>query len=1175
MRPKILKVKGLNSFVDMQNIDFSVLTSRGLFGIFGPTGSGKSSILDAITLALYGTISRGNGEYINTACNEVFVSYEFEILNDGVRKDYLVERKIKKDKKGKYKTSVAKLIEKVEEESLILGEGVREVQKYIEEIIGLTAEDFTRSVVLPQGKFSEFLKLSGKDRRDMLERIFGLQKYGENLYKKIRVIRKKAVAELDKLEGQLKYYEDISDEKCSEIRDKLNIVTKEENDLRIEENTLSIQYEKYKSIWELNNELSDYKNTYEKLNMLKEDIKIKKTQIEKYEKAISIKVFIDNFIDSKNKVNINNKKLSQIEEELKTLHRELEQLEDEYKAILEKKDTVLPKLIKKQSDIQQAININERLKKVNVEREQLKEEYIKNNSLSEKLNLALVSACKEVENIKELLVKQEKQLEKVKVPPQYKKDLQKAYLLENRYCDILKRKNNIEKKYDIKIKDINTNKKNYEDILNMLNEKTKLVEQLKEKKQFLLDNCPLNEEELISLREDLVKLNNLIEQSAKNLNLKDNILKEMDKLNDIKGKFKKDFKNVQDSIMCKEKLIKELKNQLSSMEKSNIISCLIKDLHEGRPCPLCGSMSHPSIAKVIDNTKLSEKQGDIEKELLVLDDLKDKEREIDIKIAKIIIEEDKLKEQLQKINSETIEDIDQLLESKKLKEIEFNDKKEEMLNWNKEKENILSELEKEDKNRNDLNIKFAQIKESLSNDEKILEELKKERLNIFEEFNLLENQYFNLKNQLGIEDIKLEVEKINHSEKNRESLENDISTLREKLNSLVEKKEIISKQISDLDSKLSGIIERGKEKSGFVKSYQEDIKRLSEGKDLFKYANYLESSIKDIQDRENGTKEKLNFHKEKFQKAMNEKIVLEKEILALNKRIVSEEALVKEKLEKNNFISIEEVKKSILSDEYADSIKKEIEKFQRDLNNTLDNIKRIENKLNGEFIEEDFWENFKQKKANVSDVLYKKIREKAALEKDLKNIEADLKNVGELIKVKKDVQHKKSLLDELDKLVEGNKFVEFVASGQLKYIAIEASKRLKSITNDRYSILLDPNGNFVIRDDKCGGVIRATSTLSGGETFLASLCLALALSSQIQLKGSAPLEFFFLDEGFGTLDNDLLDTVISSLEKLHTERLSIGIISHVDELKNRVPIKLIVNPMVLGENGSRVEIEYT
>src|SRR3712207_2533437 len=76
MRPKILKVKGLNSFVDMQNIDFSVLTSRGLFGIFGTTGSGKSSILDAITLALYGTISRGNGEYINTACNEVFVSYE-------------------------------------------------------------------------------------------------------------------------------------------------------------------------------------------------------------------------------------------------------------------------------------------------------------------------------------------------------------------------------------------------------------------------------------------------------------------------------------------------------------------------------------------------------------------------------------------------------------------------------------------------------------------------------------------------------------------------------------------------------------------------------------------------------------------------------------------------------------------------------------------------------------------------------------------------------------------------------------------------------------------------------------------------------------------------------------------------------------------------------------------
>nr|WP_274601608.1 SbcC/MukB-like Walker B domain-containing protein [Clostridium rhizosphaerae] len=146
---------------------------------------------------------------------------------------------------------------------------------------------------------------------------------------------------------------------------------------------------------------------------------------------------------------------------------------------------------------------------------------------------------------------------------------------------------------------------------------------------------------------------------------------------------------------------------------------------------------------------------------------------------------------------------------------------------------------------------------------------------------------------------------------------------------------------------------------------------------------------------------------------------------------------------------------------------------------------------------------------------------------------------------------------------------------QLRYIALEASKRLKDITRGRYALELDSSGNFTMRDDFNGGVIRSTSTLSGGETFLTSLALALALSSQIQLKGSAPLEFFFLDEGFGTLDTELLEIVISSLERLHSDRLSVGIISHVEELKNRVPVKLIVEPALPGLGGSKIKIEYT
>ena len=84
---------------------------------------------------------------------------------------------------------------------------------------------------------------------------------------------------------------------------------------------------------------------------------------------------------------------------------------------------------------------------------------------------------------------------------------------------------------------------------------------------------------------------------------------------------------------------------------------------------------------------------------------------------------------------------------------------------------------------------------------------------------------------------------------------------------------------------------------------------------------------------------------------------------------------------------------------------------------------------------------------------------------------------------------------------------------------------------------------------------------------MASLSLALSLSSKIQLKNKAPLEILFLDEGFGTLDNNSLDTVINRLEQLQTNNISVGIITHIEEIKNRVQNKIIVTS---SNNGAKV-----
>ena len=161
------------------------------------------------------------------------------------------------------------------------------------------------------------------------------------------------------------------------------------------------------------------------------------------------------------------------------------------------------------------------------------------------------------------------------------------------------------------------------------------------------------------------------------------------------------------------------------------------------------------------------------------------------------------------------------------------------------------------------------------------------------------------------------------------------------------------------------------------------------------------------------------------------------------------------------------------------------------------------------------------------------------------------------------------LCDELRSLLGRNKFLEFIASEYLQEICAAASKTLLSLTSGRYFLRYDKE--FKVGDNLDGGNLRAVKTLSGGETFLVSLSLALSLSATICLKSLRPIEFFFLDEGFGTLDEKLVDTVMDVLSKL-SKNFAVGLISHVEELKHRIDNKILVT----GANerhGSLVKLE--
>lgn len=233
----------------------------------------------------------------------------------------------------------------------------------------------------------------------------------------------------------------------------------------------------------------------------------------------------------------------------------------------------------------------------------------------------------------------------------------------------------------------------------------------------------------------------------------------------------------------------------------------------------------------------------------------------------------------------------------------------------------------------------------------------------------------------------------------------------------------------------------------------------------------------------------------------------------------------------------------------------------------------MSDKLAGRSLSESEWNETVTSLKEAEEAFGTAMEEKGAAAKALAVIRDHHKRFNEIEAELKKWQTHIDRLDKLQAVFKGNTFVEFLAEEQLESVARDASARLGVLTRQRYAIEVDSEGGFVMRDDANGGVKRPVSSLSGGETFLTSLSLALALSAQIQLRGEYPLQFFFLDEGFGTLDQDLLDTVVTALEKLQSDNLSVGVISHVQELRARLPKKLIVHPAEPSGRGTRVTLE--
>ncbi|QBA22232.1 SMC family ATPase [Chryseobacterium indologenes] len=270
MIPVQLTIEGLYSYRERQTIDFRNLTEAGLFGIFGAVGSGKSSVLEAISFALYGETERLNMRdkraynMMNLKSNSSYIEFDFINYEN---KLFRASRDFKRNSKKfeEVKPNAVTFYENIN------GKWIPLDHSNAEAIIGLSYSNFKRTIIIPQGQFKEFLELGAAERTNMMKEIFNLQKF--DLQNNVSALNVKNRSELDQLEGQLKGFEEINEEK-----------------IRIQKELLA---EEQKKLSESNEKLEKVSQTYQQLKNLKSDFDSLQQNKEKFGKLSEEKPQVD------------------------------------------------------------------------------------------------------------------------------------------------------------------------------------------------------------------------------------------------------------------------------------------------------------------------------------------------------------------------------------------------------------------------------------------------------------------------------------------------------------------------------------------------------------------------------------------------------------------------------------------------------------------------------------------------------------------------------------------------------------------------------------------------------------------------------------------------------------------------------------------------------------------
>ena len=676
------------------------------------------------------------------------------------------------------------------------------------------------------------------------------------------------------------------------------------------------------------------------------------------------------------------------------------------------------------------------------------------------------------------------------------------------------------------------------------------------------------------IKKDLTDLEEKI-VSGGNLEIKENSLvirlQQIEKIEDQQKRYQdleKEAERKKKGYLTASQKRTEIKEILNKMEQAYLdaqAGVLAADLQDGMPCPVCGSVHHPKLTQ-IPNEVPTEEQLKKQKKLTEAAEKAASDASVQAGEAAGLMQ--RCREEL----TEGVKGyIAQFLPEEETQEIlrkELPDHELCLFVKNQESsvQTGLEEIKKQKKVHQDL---LKKKEEFITQSEQHGKEFQKLQISLEKRKSQLESIQEQLQNQLD-EPVLTWI----HEEDIRQRMKTDPELSQDHSGEIVYQKEICNVSQALLQGKRAA--EWLKQQQNILGQKQKDLTALLEQRKLLEMQiGKIQTELTTITDQINQNQQQTAAEKSRYEQLQKQRENMEKELGERTKEEILSQIQLK----------TEEQKKLEIHYKTVTEAREVLEKRMTELDSVIaslteqlkESISISAEELNAQK------ENFAQQKKSLSE---NRDEIHARLEINSDMYEKIRRQQTELLKTETRWKWMKSLSDTANGTITGKARIMLETYIQMQYfdrILARANIRLMTMSSGQYELVrrkenksrVGKTGLELDVVDHYNGTVRSVKTLSGGETFQASLSLALGLSDEIQSSsGGIQLDTMFVDEGFGSLDEDALDQAIRALKDLSQGSRLVGIVSHVAELKERIDKKIIVTKKRTEDGvGSTICIE--